>query len=359
MLDAQSGDTISFDSTHFPLKTPARIALASCLPELAQNHLTIDAGDAGVIIDGRAPHSDWCSGIRLTSSWNSIRGIRFEGFAPGAGVELSNGAQYNMIGGDPSVGTGPQGQGNVVGFSDVGIVLSGKEVSFNTIAGNFIGIGPEGDDLNQTSVGIWIEGGAAFNTIGPRNVIAYNTDGIAIVDSDSIGNTMTANSIYDNERTGISLQDSIDRPGGNRKLAPPCLVDFDLTDGFAAGVACPGCTVEIFSDDADQGRVFEGTALADDRGNFSYLKNDPFTGPHLSATATDIDGSTSGFSNPTYGTNAILQEGNDLSKSRLVRQPSSELQDNRLGQMDRLDEADFPTDYDVELFVNRSTDLGG
>jgi hypothetical protein len=54
----------------------------------------------------------------------------------------------------------------------------------------------------------------------------------------------------------------------------------------------------------------------------------------------------------------VLQLGNDLTKYQFNAVQSAKLEDNRLGQMDRLDEADFPTNYDIELYVHRSTDLG-
>ncbi|MCB2173555.1 glycoside hydrolase family 5 protein [archaeon] len=53
-----------------------------------------------------------------------------------------------------------------------------------------------------------------------------------------------------------------------------------------------------------------------------------------------------------------LQQGNDLPKYQFTSVESSQLQDNRLGQMNRLDDADFPGNYDIELYVHNSTDLG-
>ena len=54
----------------------------------------------------------------------------------------------------------------------------------------------------------------------------------------------------------------------------------------------------------------------------------------------------------------IVQQGNDSPKVQFTALESSQLKDNRLGQMDRLDEADFPGNYDIELYVHRSTGLG-
>jgi RHS repeat-associated protein len=62
------------------------------------------------------------------------------------------------------------------------------------------------------------------------------------------------------------------------------------------GIACPGCTVEIFSDSNDEGEVYEGQTRADVAGAFAFDKGNLLTGPHVNATATDAAGNTSEFS---------------------------------------------------------------
>ena len=62
------------------------------------------------------------------------------------------------------------------------------------------------------------------------------------------------------------------------------------------GTACPGCIVELFSDEEDEGRVYEGYTIADVNGNWMW-EGSP-NGPNVTATATESDGSTSGFSAP-------------------------------------------------------------
>jgi hypothetical protein len=63
-----------------------------------------------------------------------------------------------------------------------------------------------------------------------------------------------------------------------------------------SGMACPGCTVEIFSDEENEGRVYEGSAIADDSGYWMWTGT--LTGPYVTATATDEVGNTSAFSLP-------------------------------------------------------------
>jgi hypothetical protein len=59
---------------------------------------------------------------------------------------------------------------------------------------------------------------------------------------------------------------------------------------------CPACTVEVFSDAEDEGRVYEGSTAADTSGAFTFSKGSPLTGPYLTAAATDRSGNTSEFS---------------------------------------------------------------
>jgi parallel beta-helix repeat protein len=321
LLDAHSGDMIMFDPAIFPPQAPARIILANCLPEVLQDHLTIDASGAGVILDGSHIEAEWCSGIRIISTnWNTIQDLRFEGFSPGAGVEVAGGAQHNLV------------KDNIVGFGDVGFVLGGKETSSNKFTGNFIGVDYEGKSLEQTSVGIYIEDGASHNTIA-GNTIAYNSHGIEIVDSDSVGNTISQNSIYGNLRNGIGLEAFDQHGGGNSGLHTPTIIEFDIEKGMITGFTCPNCLIEIFSDERNQGRIFEGQLTADSAGNFSLKRTAPFTGPHLTATATDKYGTTSPFSVPTSGSHKriIFQDENDLPITKFQTKALEERMNNRIG----------------------------
>jgi hypothetical protein len=60
------GDVITFDPAVFPPANPATIPLLSALPDIAMDGLTIDASNAGVILDGsNTPQGT--SGLRITS----------------------------------------------------------------------------------------------------------------------------------------------------------------------------------------------------------------------------------------------------------------------------------------------------
>jgi len=297
LLDAQSGDTITFDPAVFSPSTPATIYLTDGLPVINQGNLKIDASNAGVILDGSNIGEGFIPCLDIISDGNVVHGLQFANFAPGAGVRLSNGAQHNLVGGDRLVGSGPLGQGNLMSSGDVGICLGGDGTSFNIITGNLIGTDASGTyDRGNSSSGVGIEDGATHNIIGPNNIIAYNVNGIEIWDSNSIGNTITQNSIHDNVYEGIPLLN-----GGNTELPTPVIIEFDLAAGTVTGIADAGCTIEVFSDSSDEGEIYEGQTTADGSGFFAFSKGTSLTGPCLTATATDADGNTSGFSVATTG----------------------------------------------------------
>jgi len=328
LLDAQSGDAITFDPVIFPPSAPVTISVTSELPHIRQGNLTIDGSDSRVVLDGTNATGDWLAGLQIVDSdANTIRGLQVSNFS-GPGIAISGDAEYNTIGGDRSVGAGPFGQANLTSYNDVGIVLSTNDTSLNTITGNLIGTDAAGTDALGNRNGVWICEGANGNIIGPDNVIAYNSEsGVAVHDPDSTHNTITQNSIHDNGWNGITL-----RGGGNSGLATPVILEFDLAAGTVTGATCSNCTVEIFSDSNDEGAIYEGGTTADSTGYFSFDRGASFVGPHLTATTTDVDGNTSGFSLPTSGTarSLVLQQGNDLPVTQFQPRQSSELPDNRI-----------------------------
>ena len=151
---------------------------------------------------------------------------------------------------------------------------------------------------------------------------------IEIFGSGSIENTITQNSIYDSRWIGIDLWG-----GGNQELAPPIIIDFDLSAGRIRGLAYPNASVEVFSINNDNRSVFEGQTKADNTGIFVFEKGAPFTGPHLTTSATDVGGNTSEFSLVTDGMTgtASLQLSNTMLPTRLVTLESFDLEDNHIG----------------------------
>ena len=355
LLNAQSGDTITFDPTVFPPTAPVTISVTSELPFVTQGDLTIDASNAGVTLDGSNVPGDWVAGLQIVSSEaNTIRGLQVSHF-PGPGIAISGDAKYNMIGGDRSTGTGPFGQGNLFSHNAIGIDLATAGTSANTITGNLIGTDAAGvDDLGNLKGGVWISEGAHGNTIGPDNVIAHNGEGGVVVQHEgSEGNTITQNSIHDNGSAGIALG-----AGGNAELSVPVIFNFDLSAGTLAGATCSHCTVEVFSDNGYEGTVYEGRTTVDNSGYFTFTRGVPFLGPHLTATTTDIYGNTSGFSLPTTGTvgSLILQQGNNLPITQILPKHSSELLDNRIGIGGSFGRT--PLGSDVSVYLDQVNNVG-
>jgi hypothetical protein len=327
--DAQPYDKIVFDTAVFPPDAAATIFVESALPQLTQGHLTIDASDAGVVLDGsQLPEDSWITGVDILSDGNTIRGLQIINFT-GVGIVVTERARNNTIGGDRNTGVGPIGQGNLSSGNDFGIGIW-TDSAGNVVTGNLIGTDPTGTgNLGNSASGVSITEGALDNTVGPNNIIAYNgRAGIEVERFESFHNVLTQNSIHDNGGRGILLF-----RGGNSMLAAPVILDFDLPGGTASGIACPNCTVEVYSDAAEEGMTYEGTALADDAGAFAFNRGSGFTNAQLTATATDADGNTSAFSHPAYvgGLPLALQEGNSGPASVLQPRPSNELADNRIG----------------------------
>lgn len=126
--------------------------------------------------------------------------------------------------------------------------------------------------------------------IGPDNLIYFSNDqGIWIEGETTLRNKITQNSIANNGDEGIFLFD-----GGNNEMPAPT-----VTYAFAnvvGGTTEPFATIEIFSDTADEGAIYEATVTADEQGYFIWYGL--ATGPNVTATATDGVGNTSPFSVP-------------------------------------------------------------
>jgi titin len=163
------------------------------------------------------------------------------------------------------------------------------------VIGNYIGTDATGSQPLGNAEGVWIMDGAQGNVIGgltpgEGNLIANSTTGVVVEGPQTTGNTVRGNSIYSNWRWGIHNE-----TGGNNELEPPTLTSASPL----AGSACPNCTVDIYSDSQGEGETYEGSTVADGEGNFTF-DGSP-SGPMVTATATDSNGSTSEFSQPLPG----------------------------------------------------------
>jgi len=327
---ARAGDVIAFDQASFPPGTPGVIRLRTGLPPLACGGLSIDACNAGVVLDGSGILARGVDGLYVNSDGNTIQGLQIIGF-PANGITLDEGAQHNQIGGDRAIGSGPTGQGNVLSKNgERGIGLFGSGTSFNTISGNTIGTGPRGDEpWGNAWEGVSISHGVG-NVIGPGNTIKSNSRSGVALDPGASNNYITRNAIADNSGPGISTERFLTPPSG---IPAPTILEFDLPLGTVFGRACPGCTIEIYSDAADEGEIYEGSSTVDSAGLFSFSAESPLRGPHITATATAPEGGTSPFSKETEGPNRVLslQEENPASMLMLKAPAPMPTAENHMG----------------------------
>lgn len=305
LLEARAGDIITFDPAIFPPEDPVAINLYSALPVIDQGYLTLDASNAGVVLNGAHIGGEWVAGIDVWSDNNIIRGLGIVSFS-GPGIALQAIANFNTIGGDRSVGLGQIGQANFVGANSDGVAIWGSD---NVVTGNLVGIlGADATDLelgNKAS-GIYLDDNASRNTIGPDNIIAYNGVseggcGIEYTSLDAKDNNITANIIFGNEPASPAICYNINPGGQFVHSTPPTILFFELgtATGSAAGVTCPNCFVEIFSTDTQDAKIFEGSVTADEYGNFVFTKSGEFAGPYLTATSRAPGENTSELSLPT------------------------------------------------------------
>jgi parallel beta-helix repeat protein len=218
MLEAQSGDRITFSTAVFPPSNPGVIYVKSPLPTLNRNGITIDASNAGVILDG-SQSSAGTNGLIIQANTCVIQGLTIQHFS-GNGLSVNPGVSGCLIGGDRSVGSGPNGQGNsIVANYATGIEI--HNAAANTLRGNYIGIDLSGQyAMGNTLSGIALWDGARNNTIGStisseRNVIGGNgNNGIWIGGPGSNGNIIIGNYLgtradgmgaVPNRQSGVSI----------------------------------------------------------------------------------------------------------------------------------------------------------
>jgi len=303
-----SPETVVFHPFVFPPASPATITLSDELgelPSLDTGNDTVDGSGAGVVVRGSGQGGGVACFV-VESDNNAIKHLVIQRCFPGVFVwgGRNNTVAGNYIGSKASGDSLGNGKGiwigagdenvidrNVISGNGDGVSISGGEG--NIVAGNYIGTNAAGDAAIPNSVGVRLELFAENNTIGGTtagmgNLIAYNSGaGVRVEDAGATGNTIRGNSIHSNDLKGIQNWD-----GGNTELAPPAITGF----GSAMGTACPNCIIDVYSDDEDQGRVYEGSTTANGAGNWSFSGTPE--GPNVTATATDAEGNTSEFSAP-------------------------------------------------------------
>jgi parallel beta-helix repeat protein len=212
-------------------------------------------------------------------------------------VGLSDGTTGNLV-------SGNGGPGITITFSD-----------YNTIEGNSVGVDADGDALPNAGAGIRMVGGSN-NTVGDveegeGNIVADNTgDGVSVEsvgDAPAAADTIRGNSIHDNGGLGIDLIG-----GGNENAVAPTLAAAIPGDGsteFTGSLSAadgtytldfydsPSCDASGSGEGAEY--LASGTVtVSGGSGDFDVQATTPSidVGDAVTATATDLGGDTSAFS---------------------------------------------------------------
>lgn len=273
------------------------LQLNGATPLANGNGIRFDTGAVGNTVGGFSPSDrnilsgNSGAGASIQSNDNTVRGNYI-------GTDITGLlAAGNGTGGVEvlAAGNGTIADNVISGNGGSGILMDGAAATGIDVFGNLIGVGSDGAaPIGNTLYGVNIANGASDNFIGygpfslQGNKIANNTlDGIKLQAVSTIRNRMRGNSIYANSGSGIQID-----AGVQSGIAPPVITG--LNNDLLTGTACVGCLIDVYSDDANEGRFYHGSVQADGSGNWTYAG--AISGPDLTATQTDASGNTSAFS---------------------------------------------------------------
>lgn len=152
----EDNTTITFDPAVFPSDQSATIQLASQLPSVDRNYVTVDDSNAGVILDGGGAIE---RGLDLYGMYETVMGLQFKGFTFSA---VASYGAYARIGGNRNAGEGPVGQGNQAGYCNMGVYVYGYGT---VVQGNLIGVDVTGAEPAPNWSGIFVTDGD-YTTVG-------------------------------------------------------------------------------------------------------------------------------------------------------------------------------------------------
>ena len=276
-------------------------------------------------------YSHTSSGDKVSGSYigTDITGLLdFGNGSHGIYVEINEGYndQSYVIGSDLNSSEGDSNEGNIIsGNTGSGIYFtSGTNNNHlnHKISGNKIGAGSDGTTvLGNDSYGIYIGDrstgfviGSTDNSLNGINIIANNgADGVALVGSNTSGNYIAYNSIYDNVGLGIDLNDdnvtvndvADGDTGVNTLVNYPVLTSY--TDIGGGEVTIQGTLdldtseassiVLFYEADIDDSSYGEGkTYLGQVTGGATFTKTLTTFASNITATVIDTNNNTSEFS---------------------------------------------------------------
>ncbi|HEY3832966.1 MAG TPA: PKD domain-containing protein [Acidimicrobiia bacterium] len=207
---------------------------------------------------------------------------------------------------------------NVITDNGRGGVMVDKGVNNSIIAYNKIGVTANGTAAGNKAFGVDINGGAFKDTVS-NNVIANNAAGVQIEPDEVLDqnhvmnvtnqNTITQNSIYNNNQTGTAAPGIDLTPFAkmntaanastyvNDAILAPTLSN--ATPTSVQATTCASCVVELFIADSaagvwGSGQTYLTRGTADSTGHITFSLTSAI-GKVVTATATNPNGSTSEF----------------------------------------------------------------
>ena len=197
-------------------------------------------------------------------------------------AQIANGVGVAVFSSSNTIGGANAGEGNVISGNNHGVNISIG--SSNSILGNKIGTNAAGTAaIPNTTYGVIVAAGQN-NVVGgigggQGNLIATNAIGVRMQNIGVVRNPVRGNSIYANTTIGIDNQ-----TGGNLELTPPSVTGLSGTS--INGIACNSCTVDVYNDVGDQGRLYIGTTTANGSGLWT-LGGGSHPLPNITAIAVD------------------------------------------------------------------------
>lgn len=255
-------------------------------------------------VNGNSVKANGKHGIYIKTGHNLIQnnqvadnGTVVDGVASGSGIATLRESDLSTAAADMTV---PGTAIDTAAYAADTQAATPTDVDQNTITGNTVtNNADEGIELKHASAtlvqnntisasgsnGIYIANGTAETTVA-TNVLRDNGGyGIRANGEDVTGNTWNRNTIYTNRSGGIATTSD-----ANNAIKAPVLT---RTGNEVTGTTRPNATVELYSDDAGQGRIYELTVTADASGAFRATRS--WKGAMVNAYVTDADGNSSAF----------------------------------------------------------------
>jgi len=240
------------------------------------------------------------------------------------GVYIGEGAHDNIV--DNNLISGNDFEGVcIIGYAEaVPPVYTYANTVLNNVIGLDVTLSPLPNTRDGVSIGVygtWYQGGFATDNIIAVNTIAHNgRNGVLVWESDSNNvnadrNSITQNSIYNNNLLGIDLDDdgvTLNDAGdvdfaANEDLNFPVITSAVYSGGQATITGTldidtdpTQAVIEIFKADPDptgygEGRTYINTTNPNAAGNWSAVVTGLVAGDTITATTTDMNFNTSEF----------------------------------------------------------------